>query len=79
VVDILSAYFNGGMGGWDSSLSMLKEFSPFSDNSLVTHDSGQVRPASKLRGGDMRSTKTIEDMAADRPRREALRRAATDN
>lgn len=78
VADILSAFGNGGMSGWDTSVSLLKEFSPF-DNALATYDSGQVRPASKLRGGDMRSTKTIEDMAADRPRREALRRAATDN
>lgn len=76
--DILSAWWDGGMGVRDTGLSMLKEFS-VGDNSLVTHDSGQVRPASKLRGDDMRSTKTIEDMVADRPRREALRRAATDN
>lgn len=76
--DILSAWWDGGMGARDTGLSMLKEFS-VGDNSLVTHDSGQVRPASKLRGGDMRSTKTIEDMVADRPRREARRRAATDN
>lgn len=78
VADILSAWWDGGMGARDTFTSMLKEFSPF-DNALATHDSGQVRPASKLRGGDMRSTKTIEDMVADRPRREALRRAATDN
>jgi len=77
--DILNAWWNGGMGSWDTASSMAKEFLPFFGNALATHDSGQVRPASKLRGDDMRSTKVIEDMAADRPRREVLRKAAAGN